>query len=682
MAKKIPIVKQRDLRDCGPCCIQSILKYYNGYVSLENIRNDCYTDNKGTTAYHMVETLKKYGFDSYGISIDKYSLNENEIVLPVICHLNLKNGLNHYVILSKITNNYVSLMDPKKGIIKMSKQEFIEIFSGIIIVAYPKSNYIKTQDTISLYDFLGNIIKQNLHFIIKIIFLSFFSILLAILNNLYFKMSFNNMTNIFIHKLIITFFLILIIFKTIINYFTTLLKNKLTKDIDHNVYNLFFKKLFYLPSKVIKNRTVGEIVTRVFELNNLHEVIIDVVITITIDIFLIIISFFTLYFISFELLKVLLMFSLIFIVICLISNKIIYKMIRKNIESTEIFNDSVIENIEAFSTIKNNSIEKTAIFNVNEKMFKYLNSNFSIAKTMNRINTLKTITIDLLYFTIITYGISLILKNKLLLVDFVTFEAILVYLIDPIRNIMELMPKLSYLKASLEKIIDFISLEEEMEEERTNEEFIKGNIKIKNLSYSYNDYYKNLDNINLEIKENSHVMLKGTSGVGKSTLCKLLNRTYQNKHGQIEVGGINIDDYKLQTIRKNILYLSQNEVLFSDTIKNNIILDNSYDIEKFNKVCNICHLEDVVSKKPLRYETVIDKDFTNLSGGEKQRILLARALYKDFSILILDEALSEVNEDIEKSIISKLNECFSLKTIIYVTHKRYDKLFDYVIKLY
>ena len=678
--KKIPIVKQRDLRDCGPCCIQSILKYYGGYVSLENIRQDCYTDNKGTSAYHLVETLKKYGFDSCGLSVDKNHLNDNDIVLPVICHLVLKNGLHHYVVLYKITPDKIVMMDPKKGVVKMSKEDFFEIFDGILVSAFPNSNYIETQENNSLSNFLIVTIKNNVSNIIKILILSFLGIILSIINNLYFKMSFNNMNSRQILNAVFISFMIIIIIKNIIDYITVSFKNKLVKDIDYKLNTDFFKKLFYLPSKVIKNRTVGEIVTRVSELNNLHEIVNEIVITIAIDIFLIIASFIVLYFISIMLLKVLLVFVWGFVLICFISNKLIYKMIRRSIESNEEYNDKVIENIEAFNTIKNNNIENKAKFDINLKMIKYIDTNYSIGRTMNKINTLKRITLDLLYFVIITVGINLILKNKLSIVDFITFESILVYLIDPIRNIMELMPKLSYLKASLEKVLDFLSLDAEKQGDESD--FINGDITIENLSYSYNDYYKNLDNINLKIKKNDHVMLKGKSGVGKSTLCKLINRTYKLDNGQIKISNINIYDYSLKTIKDNILYLSQNEYLFNDTIKNNIILDQEYDVKKFNKICDICNLEEIVLKKPFRYNTTIDKDFSNISGGEKQRIILARALYRNFSILILDEALSEVNEKLEQQIIKNINDYFKDKTIIYVTHKQHDKLFDKTIEIY
>lgn len=231
----------------------------------------------------------------------------------------------------------------------------------------------------------------------------------------------------------------------------------------------------------------------------------------------------------------------------------------------------------------------------------------------------------------------------------------------------------------MEKILEFMDNKEE--NLKCLETFTNGDIVIKDLTFSYDNYQNNIKNLCIKIHNCSHVMIKGKSGSGKSTFCKLLNRTYEPSKGMIKINDINILDYSLQTVRSNILYLSQNEFIFDDTIKNNIILNNDFEINKFNKICKICHLDEVINNKPLRYETFINKNFANLSGGEKQRILLARALYKKFEILILDEALSEVNSDLEIDIINNLKSFLLNKTLIYVTHKNHEKYFDKVLKI-
>ena len=144
---------------------------------------------------------------------------------------------------------------------------------------------------------------------------------------------------------------------------------------------------------------------------------------------------------------------------------------------------------------------------------------------------------------------------------------------------------------------------------------------------------------------------------------------------------MNYKDISIKTIRDNITYVGQNENIFTGTIKENIILDNKISDIDLNKVCKICKVDDIISKKTFRLESVIGSDEGNISGGEKQRIILARAVLKNSNILILDEALSEVDINLELEILKNIRESYKNKTIIYISHKKYPNIFDEVINM-
>ena len=181
------------------------------------------------------------------------------------------------------------------------------------------------------------------------------------------------------------------------------------------------------------------------------------------------------------------------------------------------------------------------------------------------------------------------------------------------------------------------------------------------------------------IKKGEKVMLKGSSGSGKSTICNLLQRNLTSDTGKILIGKKNIRDYSLKTIKNNICYVGQKEKIFSDTIKNNILFYEE-ETDLFAKVCEVCSLEDIVQNKKFRYDYGIADD-NNLSGGEKQRIILARSLMSKASILVLDEALSETDYELEKQIINNIKKAFPEKTLIYVSHKKVEDLFERIINI-
>ena len=213
-----------------------------------------------------------------------------------------------------------------------------------------------------------------------------------------------------------------------------------------------------------------------------------------------------------------------------------------------------------------------------------------------------------------------------------------------------------------------------------NENLINGDIVFEKISFAYDNYNYIIKDFNEIIKTGEKIMIKGKSGSGKSSLCKLITRDFPLSEGNIYINGINIYDYSLSTIKNNVIYVGQKENLYTDTIKNNILF-NYKDETNFDKVCKICLVDLIVNKRKLRYDFGISNDSVNISGSEKQRIILARALLRNSKILILDEALSETDYFMEQTIIKNIIKEYPNKTIIYVTHKKQDNLFNRVINL-
>ena len=344
------------------------------------------------------------------------------------------------------------------------------------------------------------------------------------------------------------------------------------------------------------------------------------------------------------------------------------------------FNTTLIENVDMNYSIKNLNLVKEFIYRIENKLIMMLKSNFSFTSILNLIELIKNFIYEIGLFLIMTVGIYLVYKNELEILSLVTFNSIIVYLFNPARELVDLIPKYNYLKASFNKLSEFLATEIEKDLGGLNR--LKGNhIEVKDLSYSYDYFHKILNKVNFQVKSKDKVLLSGPSGSGKSTICKLLYRSLGTYSGNIELNKTSECDYSLKAIRENILYVGQNENLFTGTIRENIICYRQISDEEFKIVCKICKLEEIVSKKPNRYNTVINASLNNLSGGEKQRIILARALLKKAKILILDEALSEVNISMEKEILDNIFAYYKNNTLIYVTHKNVDDKFSKIIRL-
>ena len=672
------IVKQQDIQDCGACCLLSIIKYYGGFVPLETLRENTYTDKTGTSAYNLIETFKRYGFEAAGL---KAQVTDLRVVnLPAIAHVLIDGKLPHFVVVYKINKKNITMMDPGKGVIKMRLTDFNKIFLGTIIISNPINKIISIDKPKSIYYLFKDIYSLEKSLIIKIILISLILTTVGIASSFYLKYALNslNKLDVFlnINETVLIFGIIYLI-KIFTTYVRNYFKVYLTKNIDIHLTIPFLKHLFNIPLNNLKSRSTGDIVERVDELNNVKELFSDVFIFIFLDCILALSTLIILININLNLTLITCGMLIVYGIFGFMISPTIKKKAEENIDLETQYKSSLIESISGIQSIKNLNKSNYFLNKLIVKLIIYLRQTFKISHLFNKYNLVKDIINELGTYAILTLGIFLIKDNALSIIDIMVFTSLVTYLNNPIKNIIDYLPKIEFIKASFNKINDFINFPQE--NLCDDDHFHNGDISINNLRFSYNGQRSIINNLNLAIKKGEKVVLSGTSGSGKSTLCKLIIRMMKYDAGEILISNVNIEDYNLQTIRNNICYISQDEILFSDTIKSNILLNNNP--KELQKVLNICQIEDILKTKPFRLETFLLEQGSNLSGGEKQRLILARGLMCNCPIIILDEALSEVSKSMEETILENIIKHYRDRTIIYVSHHTTSNLFERIIKI-
>lgn len=673
------IKRQRDGTDCGVCSLASVIEFYGGFVSLEQLRLDTKATVGGTTALNLLLTAEKYGFDTKGI---KTNTLEDIHMLPAIAHLNCKNGLQHYVVIYKITKDKVVLMDPAKGKVIKERKDFLSEWSGNVLLFYPKRKITILKQDNSLFNICGRILFSEKRLVFYIVILSAFLTILTIAGGYYFQVMANAMEigrdEVFL-KILVVVFLGVIIFKLIFSYLRGYLECYLNKNVDALINHNFLNHLFNLPLDVITSRKAGEIATRVSELSSIKSLVTDILIAGTLDFGLMIVVVPLLWGINKKLFLILFLTVVLYILEGILSSKKIFRKVYQNIEYEAEFNNEVLEDVKMINSIKNLDLSNERLDSLEKNLGRYLYDNFKLEKFLNNETIGKSVIKELCIFVINTWGFLLIYRGNLSIINLITFNTLLDFFFNPLQNLVGALPKYNYLKATIVKINDFLSVAQE--ELGENVLLERNDIVLENLNYSYNKYKNVLENVSMNISGGEVIAIDGDSGCGKSTLCNILDKFILDYEGNVLIGGINIKDLSIKTVRNVVLYVNQQEMLFSGTIKDNIVLNREVSMEEFMKVANICGLEEIVANKAMRYDTFVDADGCSLSGGERQRVILARALLKKFNILILDEALSEVDLKLEEKIIRNMKKAFKGKTIIYITHKKNHKLFDRVITL-
>ncbi len=665
--KKYPFYKQEEVYDCAAACLQMIISYYKGYLSLPKIRELLNITETGTSAYHIVKGASEIGFEAKGVKCNLDEINEDNIVLPCIANVIINNTYRHFVVIYKIdfARQTLLIADPANKMMKMSFDIFKSIFSGVMILLYPKDEIpVEAQNNFKL-NLINHITKTHPELIKQLCFLSFFVTIFAIGGSFFLECISSSITSYQGQEgiiLVLLLFIILTFLKNITEYFQTKILIFLSEKINLALTLDTFKKILSLPYKYYRLKTTGDLVTRILDISVIKTTISKLLLTVIIDIPLMLCSFIFLFLINSKLCLLTIIILILYIIIYFLFKDYFDDAIRKikkdNVEAT----NTMLEGINNFETIKGLGIADT-IDDVFEKKFVKLLRKTHKHDCMQAFQHFwRNLIADSGLIVIYSMGAILVINEKMTFGSLLSFGAILTYFFDPIKRVVSLEKDIREFDLALKRLMDISYCVIN----NGNDDIYKGDIKIRNLNYSYNQETLILENLNLDIKKGMKILILGPSGSGKSTLLKVLMKYYPVSRDTIYINDIDINDY-MKT--NGICYISQNENLFTDTLYNNLTLYQSINFSKVNEVVKMCYVDEIMKKSKNGFNMLLEENGFNLSGGERQRIVLARTLLKKFNILLIDEGLNQVDIKTEREILKNLFTKYRQKTIVIVSHR-------------
>ena len=669
MLSKRLIVKQNGFKDCGASCLLSIMKYYGCEASHEEVTFTLKTGVDGTNAYNIINGSRLYGFDGYGIHYTYEEIINSEVSFPIICHV-IKNNMYHFIVVYKKNKNSLTIMDPGSNITKITFDEFKNIYQETSLVIYPVKKVNNLVNKNKLLDVIIDYLKLEKKNLIMIISTSTTLIILSILINYFTLIIIDYILPNYNYSLLIKItisFLITSIIKNIINYIRGKLIIEVNSKLTINLNNNIIKKLFNLPYQFFKNKSTPEVISRINDLKEFKDSFSEIIINISTNILLVFISFILLLKINIKLFIIYIIEITIYILITLIYKNKNNKHIDEILINESNYNKTLNDSIYSYEINKNLNLNNNTLKNIEISYIKNDYSHKIYDYSINFQVLLKELISNLTYIISLFMSTICIHKNIMTLGNFLLFNSLIYYFTEPLKSILELEPNINYLKNIYRRINDLLLVS--TEETIKTDKIIRGNIVIKNLSYLINE--KELfNNVSFKIKYGSKFLIYGNSGNGKSTIIKILLKYLNDYNGNIFIDNKNIKDIDSNIISNSMTYVSQNNFILNDTLKNNIIYGRRISDEEYERVIHICNLDTLRNSNKLRNNMIIEEDGFNISGGERQKIILARSILKDSEFIILDEALSEIGIEEEKEIIKKIFNYFKEKTIIYISHKQ------------
>lgn len=644
-------VKQKDTSDCAVAALISIVKYYKGNINYEKLRNMMKCTKDGVSAYDLVKTANKIGFNAYGMKLNYDDLLN--IKLPCIAHTIIKDSYMHYIVIEKVSNK-VKVYDPYFGKRIYKKEDFLKIWTNVVIIL-EKNNIVKETVKNNLYKEILNEYKY------KFILLSFISLILitlSIIGSFYLKILIENIDK---SKLIFIIFSILFLTRYILEYITNKIIINIDMNIDKDLTLKTIKNILSLKEEYFINRQKGDVLSRINNIESIKTLLFKIPIQFFINLNIIIISVFILINLNKKLFFISIFIIFIYFFIYLAYFKKNKNYINILTEEKGYINGIINESIDGYKDIKVQGLLQSKLIEIACKYDNYLNISKKFNNLYNFESVLKNLYLLVSSNYILYTGVSVLSISNLIL-----FYSILMMFIDSFKNIFDLEEEFTNGLVSINRLNEIY-----MEKNYGYYSNKVDNIDIEGLYFSYkNDDYI-IKNLNLDINKGDRLLVKGNSGVGKSTLFALIQGEYTLDKGLIRLGNETINKWNKKGLERNITYGSINSKIFKGRVIDNIGTNK----DRINSITKITNMN-------LDLEQYLEEDGSNISLGEKSKLILTRMLYKDSNVIILDELLNNIEQEEERNILLNLFKYYGNKIIMYTSHRNINEsLFNKVLIL-
>lgn len=674
MSYKKYLVKQHDMTDCAAACLATISMYYKKEITITKLRDILGTDIKGTTLKGLEDGAKRLGFDTRAIRVDKESF-QSKYTLPAIAHIITDEGLSHFVVVHKVKKDKVTILDPAKGVQKETVDEFFKSFDGILLLLIPNNEFSAGKDKASgiLSKFIALLLPQKALFIYSIIASAILTVL-GIASSFFNKFLMDEILPYGLKNQLTVFvigFLVLGITQIGLSAIRQHMLLYLSQKIDIPLLLGYFKHVYKLPMKFFTTRKVGDILTRFSDAFTIKNILTSVSLSLIMDIVLASVSAVILYIMNSTLFVVVLILTIVSAVLIYAFKGPYKKINMQQMEAGARLNSQIIESLKGIETIKVLAAEEKSLETLEKQYIKNLKIAFQEGVLSNIQGSISSGVSTIGNLVLMYLGATMVIDGKITLGGLMAFTSLSGYFMDPIGRLISLQLSIQEASISMKRISEIYEVDKEQEaENKIDIETIDDDIELENITFRYGSRAPVLKDINIKIPKGKKVALVGESGSGKTTVSKLLLKYYTPEEGKIKVSGYDIEELDLYALRKAIAYVPQNVELFSGSIRENIVLGKeNVSYEEMKTACENSSCSSFIERLPAKYDTFLDEAGGGLSGGEKQRLALARALVKKSKFLILDEATSNLDFISEAKIYDTLFNKGKNLTMLIIAHR-------------
>jgi len=685
--KSFPTYIQHDTMDCGPTCLRMIAAFYGKKYSLEKLREKSALTREGVSLLGISEAAESVGFRTMGAVISYEKLKEAP--LPCIVHWNQQHFVVVYKIKAKKTVDYVYVADPAGGKVKYIKDEFCKCWlsskkngeeTGVVLLLDPTPDFYNTDEKINrkgisfLFTYLRPYKNLMGQLFLGLLFGSLLQLIFPFLTQSIVDFGINNQNLGFIYLILIAQ-LMLTFSSSAVEFIRGWILLHLSTRINIALVSDFLAKLMRLPMSYFDTKMTGDILQRIGDHSRIQSFLTGSTLSILFSMFNFIIFGVVLILYSPLIFTIFLIGSILYFGWVFLFLKKRAELDHKSFALRSSNQSNIVQLITGMQEIKLNTCEQQKRWEwegIQAKMFRLGIKGLALGQYQSSgailINQVKNIVITALVA-------KLVVEGKMTLGMMLSVQYIIGQLNGPIDQMIGFIRQTQDMKLSLDRLSEVHDKEDEepIDSVRIQEIPSKKDIRLENVSFAYDQTSIGklvLKDINLTIPTNKTTAVVGMSGSGKTTLIKLLLGYYPLQNGGIYIGENNLSNFSIREWRRQCGIVMQDGFIFSDTIAKNIAPGiEAIDKKKLLDAVTLANIKDFIDSLPLSYNTKIGSGGSGLSQGQKQRILIARAIYKNPDFVFLDEATNALDANNERLIMTNLNQFLQGKTTLIIAHR-------------
>lgn len=672
-------IRQLDQSDCGVACLASIIRYYGGETSLEKLREKSGTTKSGTTLLGLFQAAPEFGLiaEAYETDIPNLKKQEN----PCILHIIKENHLQHYVICYGFVEDAFLISDPAEGVKKWSEKELASVWESKTLLLIKKGENFVTQDYTKKqkWSWIKNLAEEDIPILGVAAAIGLFIAVLGLSTAVFTQKLIDEFLpnqdtlKLFVGLGLLTF---LLLARNGLSWIRQLFLIRQSRDFNNRMIQSFYGSLLRLPIPFFHNRKTGDLIARMNDTRRLQSTITYLIGDVIIDLLLVVAASAFILFYSVPLgLFILLSLPVFFLLTW--KYHIPIREGQKEVMKAHALNESnYVDTIQGIAAIKENNREPF-FSNVTKQVYGHFqNTIFDLGNVSIRFSFWADTANLLFIIGVLGWGSVMVLNEVLMLGALIAVVQMSGQLIPSANRLALTNLQLQEARVAFDRMYEFTSLEPEYKlngQQNKLQDFAFTSLSIKDLSFRFPGRSQLLKGISLNVKRGEMIGILGESGCGKTTILHILKRFYREESGKILVNkNQQLNQISIPNWRRSIASVPQEIKIFNASLIQNICLkeiSSSKEIEEVVLFCKNTGLNSLFESFPQGYATLLGEEGVNISGGQKQMVALARALYQKPKLLLLDEPTSAMDRETEQKVLDMLKKLSEEIAVIMVTHR-------------